>query len=53
LAVGIDFAEPDCSHPGSFESKAESADAGKEVKDSHLWLVVEVERFIGFLARCP
>jgi hypothetical protein len=28
-AVGLNFAECDGSHPGSFESKAESADAGK------------------------
>jgi hypothetical protein len=34
-AVGVDFAEGDGSHPGSFESKGESADAGKEVEDKH------------------
>lgn len=34
-AIGVDFAERDGSHPGSFESEGESADAGKEVEDIH------------------
>ena len=34
-AVGIDFAESDGSHSGSFEAETESADAGKEVEDIH------------------
>jgi hypothetical protein len=44
LAIGVDFAEGDCPHSSSFESKAESADAGKEVKNPHLSTRVEVER---------
>jgi hypothetical protein len=35
-AEGIDFAEGDGSHSGSFKPEAESADAGKEVKHPHL-----------------
>jgi hypothetical protein len=34
-AEGIDLAEGDGSHAGSFESEAESADAAEEVKDTH------------------
>ena len=33
-AVRLDFTERDGSHPGSFESEGESADAGKEVEDT-------------------
>jgi hypothetical protein len=35
-AVGIDLAEPDGPHPGSFEPETESADAAEEVEDTHL-----------------
>lgn len=34
-ATGVDFAERDGSHSGSFEAKAEAADAAEEVKDIH------------------
>ena len=34
-AIGIDFAEGDGSHSGSFEPKAESANSGEEVEDIH------------------
>jgi hypothetical protein len=32
-AVGVDLAEGDGSHPGSFESEREAADTGEEVED--------------------
>jgi hypothetical protein len=32
-AIGIDFAEGDRSHPGSFKAEGEAADAGEEVED--------------------
>jgi hypothetical protein len=35
-AVGLDFAEGDGSHSGSFEPEAESSDPGKEVKNAHV-----------------
>jgi hypothetical protein len=40
LAIGINFAEGDGSHSGSFEAERKSADAGKEVEDIHIcpWL---------------
>lgn len=31
--IWLDLAEGDCSHPGSFESEAETADAAEEVED--------------------
>jgi len=44
-AIGIDFAEGDCSHSGSFKSKAESADPGEEVEDIH-----PAERCVSFVS---
>jgi hypothetical protein len=32
-ALGVNFAECDGSHPGPFESEAESADSAEEVED--------------------
>src|SRR6185312_12371798 len=34
-AVGVDFAEGDGTHSGSFESETEAADAAEEVEDTH------------------
>jgi hypothetical protein len=34
-AIGIDLAEGDGSHSGSFEPEAEAANTGKEVEDIH------------------
>lgn len=34
-AVGVDFTERDGSHSGSFESKAESPNAAKEIEHIH------------------
>jgi hypothetical protein len=38
LAIGVDFAEGDGSHSGSFEPEAETADPAKEVEDIQLFL---------------
>jgi hypothetical protein len=35
LAIGVDLAERDGSHPGSFKSEAESANPRKKVQDIH------------------
>jgi hypothetical protein len=34
-AIGVDFAEGDGSHSGSFESEAEAADSAEKVEDIH------------------
>jgi hypothetical protein len=38
LAVGIDLAEGDGSHPGSFEPEAEAANSAEEIKHIHVRL---------------
>jgi hypothetical protein len=35
LAIGIDLAEGDGSHSGSFEAEAEAADSAEKVEDIH------------------
>ena len=37
-AVGIDFAEGDGTHSGSFEAKAKPSNAAEKIEDIHLTL---------------
>ena len=41
-AIGVDFAEGDGSHSGSFKAKAKPSNAGKKIENVHIALHSEM-----------